>query len=142
MNKNVKKILFLVPPNIQFKDFINPAYNTRVVKKKFGNFGSILTDMPLGIISLSAYVKKHLSIEVKVIDFNVELNKLTEFNFKSFEDYFYNFISQSKWLDFNPDIVGISSLFTPSFQNMLDIAKCCRNIFPKTFIVRFLRKTT
>jgi len=135
MNKNVKKILFLVPPNIQFKDFINPAYNTRVVKKKFGNFGSILTDMPLGIISLSAYVKKHLSIEVKVIDFNVELNKLTEFNFKSFEDYFYNFISQSKWLDFNPDIVGISSLFTPSFQNMLDIAKCCRNIFPKTFIV-------
>lgn len=131
----MKKILFIVPPNIQYCDFINPAYNTRTVKKKFGNFGSVLTDMPLGVMSLSSYLKKHTSVKTKLIDFNVELNKLEGFDFKSFKDYFCDFLYKFKWKKNNPDIIGISSLFTPSFQNMIDIAECCRKIFPKAFII-------
>ena len=51
------KILFLVPPHISFDQFVNPSYNERKVDKEYGRFGSVLTDMPLGVLSLSAYVK-------------------------------------------------------------------------------------
>lgn len=42
-------------------------------------FGAVLTDMPLGPLSMSAYLKQKFNnkeIDVKVLDFNVELNHL------------------------------------------------------------------
>lgn len=129
------KILFIVPPHIQFEDFISPAFNARTVIKKHGKFGNVLTDMPLGVLSLSAYLKKHVQVETKLIDFNVVLNKLEGFDFKSFDDYFYDYILKLKRSEYSPNIVAISSLFTPSYENMLDIAKCCRDIFPDAIII-------
>ena len=75
------KILFINPANITFEDFINPSYN--IVQNKYGDYGNVLTDMPLGILSMSAYVKKHAAIETKLVDFNIVLNKLGEFKFPS-----------------------------------------------------------
>jgi len=129
------KILFIVPPHVIFDDFIKPSYNARVVQKKSGNYGSVLTDMPLGVLSLSAYMKKHTAIETKLVDFNIVLNKLESFEFRSFKEFFQDFLSVQNLVDYAPDIIGISSLFTPSYQNMLDIAHCCRDIFPGTVIV-------
>lgn len=129
------KILFIVPPHISFKQFINPSYNERIVHKKYGNFGSVLTDMPLGVLSLSAYMKKHVAVETQLIDFNIVLNKLEGFEFRSFAEFFRDFLSAPGLMDYAPIITGISALFTPSYQNMLDIAQCCRDIFPNAVII-------
>lgn len=126
------KVLFIVPPPITYDDFVKPDYNARIVKKKNGDFASVLTDMPLGIMSMSSYLKKHTRAETKLIDFNIVLNKLESFKYDSFVDFFQESLST---LNYEPTIVGISSLFTPSYQNMLDIAKCCRNVFPNAIVV-------
>ncbi|MDP2923378.1 MAG: radical SAM protein [Candidatus Omnitrophota bacterium] len=129
------KILFIVPPHINFNQFISPSYNERIVHKKYGHFGSVLTDMPLGVLSLSAYVRKHTTVETRLVDFNIVLNKLEGFEFRSFADFFRDFLSNPSWLNYAPSIIGISALFTTSYQNVLDIAQCCRDIFPTAIIV-------
>ena len=129
------KILFIVPPHISFNQFINPSYNERIIHKKYGSFGSVLTDMPLGVLSLSAYIKKHTSTETKLVDFNIVLNKLENFEFPSFAEFFHDYLSYPRWVDFAPSIIGISALFTTAYRNTLDIAQCCHDIFPNAVIV-------
>lgn len=129
------KILFIVPPCIKFGSFINPSFNERIVIKKDGSYGSLLTDMPLGVLSLSAYVKKHTATETELIDFNIVLNEMESFKYSSFTKFFHDCLSAPRWKVYAPNIIGISSLFTSSYQNVLDIAQCCRDIFPNAVIV-------
>ena len=131
----MEKILFIVPPHITFEHFIKPTYNARIIQKKGGDFGRVLTDIPLGVLSLSSYVKKHATVETKVVDFNVVLNKLENFNFPSFADFFRDFLSSPEWQEYNPSLIGISALFAPSYDSMRDIAQCCREVFPGAMIV-------
>ena len=78
------KILLIVPPNIGFTDFISPPSNVKISTKgvERKKYGSIITDMPLGIISLSAYLKSKIDIQTRGIDFNVLLNKIDSFTAK------------------------------------------------------------
>ena len=76
-----KKILLIIPPNIAFVDFVSPPGNTKVSYKNGMEYGSLITEMPLGVISLSAYIKKHIDYDIKLIDFNVELNKVDSFDY-------------------------------------------------------------
>lgn len=133
--KIMDKILFIVPPHVSFNQFINPSYNERIIYKKYGCFGSLLTDMPLGVLSLSAYMKKYTAVETKLIDFNIVLNKLESFDYRSFADFFRDFLSDQGLVDFAPSIIGISTLFTPAYRNMLDIATALCDIFPNAVIV-------
>ena len=64
-----------MPPTIDFQKFKNPPIYVRALPKKDGLYGSVLT-LPLGVLALSAYIKKHCDVEVDVIDFNVPLNKV------------------------------------------------------------------
>lgn len=131
----MNKILFIVPPYVDFDSFVNPAFNERTVVKKFGNYGSVVTDMPLGLLSLSAYLKKHTAVEIRQIDFNIVLSKMESFEYRSFSELFHDFLSAKEWLDFAPNIVGISTLFTPSYYNMIHVAHIAHNIFPKALII-------
>lgn len=131
----MNKTLFIVPPHIKFDDFINPSFNARVMHKKHGSFGSVLTDMPLGLLSLSSYVKKHAPADIRLLDFNIALNKLEGFEFSSFAEFFSATLSSPAWRDFAPDIIGISALFAPSYRNVLAMGQCCREIFPGAVIV-------
>jgi len=72
------KILLIVPPNIGFTDFISPPSNVKISTKgvERKKYGSIITDMPLGIISLSAYLKSKIDIQTRGIDFNVLLKSI------------------------------------------------------------------
>ena len=80
-------------------------------KKKDGLYGSVLTDMPLGVLALSAYIKRHCDVVVDVIDFNVPLNKVDEFPYDNFLISLKT-ISQSTSLEnFSPTLIGISLLF-------------------------------
>ena len=77
----MEKILFIVPPNIKYEDFINPPSNVKVAQNKNGcKFGVVITDMPLGVLSLSAYVKNFSDARTKLVDFNIEfITKCCEF---------------------------------------------------------------
>ena len=129
------KILFIVPPYVKFDSFVNPGFNERTIVKKSGNYGSVLTDMPIGLLSLSAYLEKHTAVEIKLIDFNILLNKMERFEYSSFSELFRDFLSAKEWIDYAPSIIGISILFTPSYYNMVDIARVARDIFPTSLII-------
>ncbi len=131
----MQTILFIIPPNLTFEDYIDPPSASRQVKKADGrSYGNLATDMPLGVLSISAYAKKHLPLHAELIDFNVELNRTEEFAFASYRDYFRYHLSQRQF-GHTPDVIGISSLFTPSFYSLLDIARCCRERFPDAVIL-------
>ena len=129
------RILFVVPPNVGFDSYVNPAFNIGVVQKGSGSFRNIVADPPMGLLSISAYLKKHRPVEVQVLDFNVVLNKLEDFRFKSFSDFFRAVFSRHEWIDYAPDIVGISTLFSPAYYNMLDAADAARSVFPTNTLV-------
>ena len=129
------KILFIIPPHLNYDSFVNPAFSERIIVKKSGNYGSVVTEMPIGLLSMSAYLKKHTKVEIKIIDFNVILNKIDSFKHNSFSSLFYEILSAKEWIDFNPDIIGISILFTPSYYNMLDLVSVARHIFPNALAI-------
>jgi anaerobic magnesium-protoporphyrin IX monomethyl ester cyclase len=131
--KPKKKLLFLIPMHITFDSFTNPGDNTRkYLKKDNRNYNSLATDLPLGPLSMSAYIKKFLDVEVKLIDFNVELNLVTEFPHSSFYNYCVGFLRS---MNFQPDVVGVSSLFSPSFDNFMDCGKAAKAIWPEAVII-------
>lgn len=128
-------ILFIVPPCIRFDDFINPVYNTKVKNKYDGVYGDIVTDMPLGTLALSAYLKKHTSVKTKLVDFNLILNQMSTFTEKSFGDFFNGYLSQQEYVDYHPTVIAISALFTPSYHNMIEIGRITCQLFPDALIL-------
>ncbi len=131
----MKKILFIVPPYVSYDSFMNPAFNERAIVKKNRDYGSVVTDMPLGLLSLSSFLKKNAAVEIKLIDFNIVLNKIEDFSCSSFSDLFNGFLSAKEWIDYSPDIIGISALFTTSYYNMIDVAQAARRVFPMAIII-------
>lgn len=130
------RILFIVPPYVDYVNFVNPAFNERVVVKKSGKtYGSVVTDMPIGLLSLSAYLKKHSATEIKLVDFNVALNEAEDFEYDSFLEFFGDVFSAKEIVDFAPTIIGISTLFTTSYYNMLGVAYTARDKFPNSLII-------
>ena len=138
--KSIKKILFIVPLHIPFEDYINPPRNARKAKKKDGKYynASVNTDLPLGPMSMSAYMKKHHpDTDVRLIDYNIKLNLVEEgFTY----DNFYDFVREDlegfiKETGFEPDIIGISSLFSPSFNNFIDCGKMAKELFPSSLVL-------
>lgn len=131
----MNRILFIVPPHITYDDFVHPSFNARVVPKTHGSFGNIFTDMPLGIMALSAYLKKDLAVATFLIDFSVELNKLDHFDYPNFDSFFRAVLEERSRQQGVPEIVCISALFTPSYRNVLTLSQSCRELFPSALIV-------
>lgn len=129
------RLLLIVPPYVTYANYVNPAFNERTVVTESGNHGSVVTDMPIGLLSLSSYIKKSSSVEVRLLDFNILLSKLDTFNYKSFIDLFEDFLGTRGWIEFQPTVIGISTLFTPSYYNMIDISHVARKIFPHAMII-------
>jgi radical SAM superfamily enzyme YgiQ (UPF0313 family) len=90
------------------------------------------TDLPLGLLSLSGYLKKHVDVDVKLIDFNTEVVAIKKFPFHSFHDYVLDTLDK---IDFAPDIVGITCLFSPSYRNFLEAAAAARGVFPDALLI-------
>lgn len=129
----MNKVLFIVPPNIPFSDFINPPGNVKTDTRGRRNYGSVITDMPLGVMSLSAYLKKHMDLETRLVDFNVLLNRVKEFSYESFSEFFIDELRKQQ--AYFPDVVGVSALFTPAFRSLIDIGKVSRSLFPNATIL-------
>lgn len=124
------EILFILPPTLQFNDFVSPPENVGTIEKGGRRLGMVLTDLPLGIVSLSAYLKKNIDIKVNCIDFNVRLNAIDEFKFRSFSEFFL--AELQAWKDAHktdPQYIGISALFTSSHQSIIDIAGIAKSLW-------------
>lgn len=129
----MERIVFLVPPNIAYEDFVRPPEHVRRVRRGASAFGSALTDMPLGVLALSAFVRGEA--QTRLVDFNVALNKVEDFDFPSFREYFRHYLSRNGFQEYRPTIVGISALFITSYQAVLALAEACREVFPDSLIV-------
>ncbi len=132
----MERILFIVPPCVRFKDFKNPSYNVKTIKKTDGVYGNVVTDMPLGAMSLSSYVKKYFGkVETKLIDFTTVLNKVPAFPAKSFREFFDEFLAQNEYRNFNPTIIALSANFTPSYPSVIDLAESSTEVFPDALLI-------
>ena len=127
-------LLFIVPPTITYDKFVNPPKNVRTISKQDGrSYGSALTEPLIGVVSLSAYVKKFADVETSLVDFNVVLNKLDTFEYDSFRSFFRHYL---KGLHGSvPNVVGISTLFTTSYFSMIDIAEVAKEIWPEVIVI-------
>ncbi|PKU25978.1 B12-binding domain-containing radical SAM protein [Telmatospirillum siberiense] len=129
----MKRVLFLIPMHVEFESFVNPIFNMRTFAKSDGKiFSTLATDLPIGPLSMSAYIKKFEDVDVKLIDFNVEAMLAPTFNYDRFYDFCYDVM---KDLSFVPDIVGVSSLFGPSFFNFIDCAKVAKSLFKDALVI-------
>ncbi len=131
----MEKILFIVPPYVSFDSFVNPAFNDGTAMKGGRKYRSIVADIPLGVLSLATYVKKHLEAEVRVLDFNIVLQKLESFDCNSFLDLYKKVLSSPEWTGYAPGLIGISTLFSPSYRNMLELGQVARSLFPKALLL-------
>lgn len=132
----MKNITFVVPPHLQFSSYVNPSDNVKTVRKKDGKYyGNLITDMPLGPLAMSAYLKKHLEgINTKLLDFNVDLNTLDVFPYDSFKGYFKDHFSRTHEYD-DTEIFGISCLFSPSYQSLLELAQVLKSTYKNAVIM-------
>ena len=127
------KLLLLVPMHISFDSFLNPQHNSRNFRKADGKiYNSLSTDLPLGPISISAYLKKHVDVDVRLIDINAEINYLDAFPYASFYECCVDFLEKIDW---QPDFVGVSSLFSPSFHNFMDCGRAAKATFPDAMVI-------
>jgi len=130
----MKKILFVVPMHITWDSFTKPSfYNVQIKKKDGKSYNIPRTDLPLGPLSMSAYLKQHTPVDVRLIDFNAEMNALDEIHFQSFDEACTDFFRQME--AFQPDIVGISSLFSPSYDNFIACSKAARKAWPNAIVI-------
>ena len=84
---------------------------------------------------MSAYLKKHIEINVTLLDFNVILHKLPNFDYASFVEMYKDvFVKNLETIE-APSIVGVTSLFSSSYYNMLDVAKVVKEVFPGALVV-------
>jgi len=97
-----RRLLFIVPPSLPIQDL-----STNDSEKK--DFGFIVSSIPMGVLSLSSYVKKHTDTEVLVLDMNTHVRdemKTTE----TWEVFFKKTLIK-KVASLKIDIIGISAIF-------------------------------
>ena len=127
------RILFVVPVNIPFNSFVNPSPEVRWNKKKDGKYYHLpTTDLPLSFLSMSAFLKKTERVDIRLKDFNHEIALADSFDYASFYEFSKAEFANS---DFNPDIIGISCLFSPSFHNFMECGQAAKEVFPDALII-------
>lgn len=131
----MQNILLIIPPYSDFDSFVSPEFNDSRMAKSNGEFKRLVTDMPIGLMSLSAYLKKHAQVQVRLLDFNIVLNEMDTFEYPNFKVMFRDIFTKQEWVDFQPTIIGISGLFTPVYYNMLDIVDVLRPLYPDSCII-------
>ena len=129
--------LLIVPPNITYEAFINPTKNSKTWRHKNSkNYGVLITDVPLGVLTISALLKTKFKTNVKVIDFNTIIHETWNHEFEdSFEKWFEETLENLKNTGFNPEIIGFSSLFVTGYQNLHILGKVAKNIFNKSLLI-------
>ncbi len=130
-----KNVLLIVPPNITYQAFISPTSNSKSWRHSNGSdYGVLITDVPLGILTISAFLKKKFNCNVKVIDFNTEIHKSWNHPAENnFDKWFQESLNKITIDGFKPDLIGFSSLFITGYENVLSLANISKKVFPNAF---------
>ena len=90
--------------------------------------GVIVTDVPLGAMTICTWLQSQFDIETRLLDFNVEIHKNWDHpHAQSFEPWFEEIIAG---LDFEPDLIGFSSLFVTGYTSLITLGNVCKKYFP------------
>ncbi|GAB4356858.1 MAG: hypothetical protein Kow006_24250 [Gammaproteobacteria bacterium] len=121
------RILFIIPPYFDVDDYLG---QTRT---------SVLPPftIPYGILSLDAYLKQRCrkQVEVSVLDLNLPLKKLVEQNSKIDCLALFNELLRERIAAFNPDVIGLSALFSISYRYLEDLAHTAKQAQPQALVL-------
>ena len=114
--------------------FINLPVNWKMIEQLQSSPDSAIKHeddpygLPLGLLYLSSYVKKHSAQvgEVGMIDFQTELRNAGQY--LNLDDFITK--SALKNLSFTPDILAFSIMFSPSHYFLLKSAEVLRSLWP------------
>lgn len=116
-------------------------------KKRLGNQSLTATRKSKKLIAytlqdcfqLPVMQKKYLpDINIKILDLNVIINKIAENTDLNMSDYsFDNFLHETlpPIAGFNPDIIGISTLFCSNYHDLGAISLFLKKKFPEAFLI-------
>lgn len=137
----MKKVLFIIPPNKSYETYTAPSFNESHYEKRNSKGEKIyvtdlVTDMPLGVLSISSYIKKMCAdVIVELIDFNV-ISQENELLTESWEELFVReFDSYRKNKEVLPDFIGVSALFITQFNSMLALGRILKKYFSESIIL-------
>jgi radical SAM superfamily enzyme YgiQ (UPF0313 family) len=91
-----------------------------------------MVEVPIGLLSISAYLKKFEDVKVDIVDFEPIIMRLPEFNYSSFKELYKNVLTLGP-KDY--DIVGVSCLYSPVMNNAIDLGNVIRELLPQATIV-------
>lgn len=107
----VRRVLFVIPPTHSGIDSI--AQNLAQYK-----------EIPYGLLAIATYVKARAQVDVrfKILDMNLYGDPAEQ-------------MIESALADFEPDIVGISGLFTSMFNQVNDVSAIIKSLRPQALLV-------
>ena len=121
-----KVLLFIVPPSLPIEDLT-------VTDNDHKGFGYITSSIPMGVLSLSSYVRKHTKTNVLIMDMNTHIRdemKITD----KWEDFFRKvLIEKTKHQEI--DLVGISAIFNVCAGYMKSITTICKEVFNNPIVI-------
>ena len=121
-----KGLLFVVPPSLPIEDL-------RVTDNDHKGFGYITSSIPMGVLSLSSYVRKHTKSNVLILDMNTHVRdemKVTD----KWEDFFRKVLIE-KTKDQKIDLVGISAIFNVCAGYMKSITNICKDVCNNPIVI-------
>lgn len=131
MSKKVN-ILFVNLPSIPLAPIVK-SFEMKSVDEQI-NFWCPVS-MPLGILYLSSYMKKYSGDElgkVAIIDYVVELNEIAKRDYKDINDFF---TAPARKIDFKPDIIAFSVMFSTSYPFFTENIKKLKEHWPEAVTV-------
>jgi anaerobic magnesium-protoporphyrin IX monomethyl ester cyclase len=95
--------------------------------------------VPIGILDLAAYIERHVGdICIELLDFSADLHKV----FRNNESHRNSDLNLNKFykseiesVSMEPDIVGISILYSTSYYSSLELAKLAREKWPNALLI-------
>lgn len=122
MNKNVLFVNFPTVPYERLLDYFNGQALDEIQ----------LHGEPLGIIHLSAYLKKYGKInDVGMLDYSIAL--LNSKKYKHIDEFIEKVVKED--IKFTPDIIACSINFTTSHPFMLKSIEYLKSIFPQSIVI-------
>lgn len=121
MVKKIQKVLLINPPG---KITVTPE----------GSRERKLAVPPLGLASLAANLKRE-NLEVEILDVLIEGYQNEQRNSSTIIYGLNHSAIHKRISEFNPDVVGVSCLFSNRAKEVLDICKIARNSVPNAHIV-------
>ena len=119
-------LLFIVPPSLPIDDLT-------VTDNDHKGFGYITSSIPMGVLSLSSYVRKHTKTNVTIIDMNTHIRdemKITD----KWEDFFKKVLIE-KTKDKKIDLVGISAIFNVCAGYMKSITTISKEVCNNPLVI-------